>query len=251
MRFKYNKEIEFFFKKYLFPKKFLYRKRLERSINNLDENEIKLVKNFIKPGTDSIDVGVYRGVYSYEMSKYSNIVHAFEPNPIIFDDLRDNLIKLKKNINLYNFALSDKSSKINLKVPIRNKNFKKENYEEYYKMGRATIHNENNMREFENVEIFSKKLDEINFKNQISFIKIDVEGHEIEVINGAIQTINRFKPNLLVEIEKKYTQKNISESLNYIISLGYNSFVYQNDLLKNTLEISELDSYNNYIFIPS
>ena len=88
MRFKYNKEIEFFFKKYLFPKKFLYRKRLERSINNLDENEIKLVKNFIKTGTDSIDVGVYRGVYSYEMSKYSNIVHAFEPNPIIFDDLK-------------------------------------------------------------------------------------------------------------------------------------------------------------------
>ena len=40
------------------------------------------IKDLIKPGTDSIDVGVYRGVYSYEMSKYSKTVHSFEPNPV-------------------------------------------------------------------------------------------------------------------------------------------------------------------------
>ena len=43
MRLKFNKEIEFFFKKYLLPKSFLLKKRIKRSIKNADENEIKLM----------------------------------------------------------------------------------------------------------------------------------------------------------------------------------------------------------------
>ena len=91
MRIKYSKEIEFFFKKNFFSQSYLLRRRLERAIKKNEENEIKLVKNFIKNDTDTLDIGVYRGVYSYEMSKYSKTVHAFEPNPIIYKDLDKNL----------------------------------------------------------------------------------------------------------------------------------------------------------------
>ena len=93
MRFKYNKEVEFFFKKYFVPETFLLKKRLNRSFKNKDEEEIKLVKNLIKTGTNAIDVGVYRGVYSFEMSKYVKNVYAFEPNSIIFNYLNLNLKK--------------------------------------------------------------------------------------------------------------------------------------------------------------
>ena len=251
MRLKYNKEIEFFLKRFFFTEKFLHKKRLERSIKNLDESEIKLVKDFIKPQTDSIDVGVYRGVYSYEMSKYSQYVHSFEPNPVIFNDLNKNLTKLIKNIKLHNYALSNQNNLMDLKVPIRNPQFEKKNYEEYYEMGKATIHVENNFQNFEKFKIKTKKLDEIVFKNQISFIKIDVEGHEKEVIEGGKNIIKEFKPKLLVEIEKKYTKKNVSTTINYINSLGYNSFIYINNSLKKTNEIKELDIYNNYIFLPN
>ena len=156
MRFRFNKEIEFFFKKFFLPEAFLLKKRLQRSIKKNDEEEINLVKRFIKPGTDSIDVGVYRGVYSYEMSKYSQTVHSFEPNPIIFRYIDKNLKKFIKNIHLYNFALSNQNKTINLKVPIRNSNSNKENYEEYYEMGRATIHKENKFENYENFEIQTK-----------------------------------------------------------------------------------------------
>ena len=87
MRIKFNKEIEFFFKKIFFSQSYLLKKRLERSIKNNEENELKLIKNFILPGSDSIDIGVYRGVYSFLMSKFSQTVHPFEPNPIIYKDL--------------------------------------------------------------------------------------------------------------------------------------------------------------------
>ena len=90
MRIKFNKEIEFYLKKIFFSQKYLLKKRLERSIKNNEENELKLVKDFILPGTDSIDIGVYRGVYSFQMSKFSKTVHAFEPNPIIYENLQKN-----------------------------------------------------------------------------------------------------------------------------------------------------------------
>jgi len=250
MRLKFNKEIEFFFKKFFFPEGFLLKRRLQRSIKRNDEQEINLVKKFIKSGSDSIDVGVYRGVYSYEMSKYSEKVHSFEPNPIIFKYINKNLKKFIKNIHLYNFALSNQNKTINLKIPIRNSNSNKEIFEEYYEMGKATIHNENNFENYENFEIQTKKIDELNFDNKISFIKIDVEGHELEVIEGAKNTIKRDKPVLLVEIEKQYTKKEVAESINFINSLGYKSYFFNKKDLKSTTELNNLDLFNNFIFFP-
>tara|TARA_Y100000816_G_C26079408_1_gene568683 strand:+ start:778 stop:1530 length:753 start_codon:yes stop_codon:yes gene_type:complete len=249
MRFKFNKKIEFFLKKNFLPQSYLFEKRIKRSIKNNDEKELQLLKKIIIPETDTIDIGVYRGVYSYEMAKYSKMVHAFEPNPIIFKDIELNLGKIIKNINLYNFALSDKENKVLLKVPIRNKNYDKSNYEEYFQMGRATIHEQNVMGDIETFEIKSKKLDNFTFSNRISFIKIDVEGHEMSVIKGAENTIKQYKPTLLVEIEEKHSKQKVLDSINYINSLGYESFFYDNEL-KSTNNLNNLNMYNNFIFKP-
>ena len=250
MRIKFNKEIEFFFKKIFFSQSYLLKKRLERSIKNNEENELKLIKNFILPGTDSIDIGVYRGVYSFLMSKFSQTVHAFEPNPVIYKDLEKNLLKIIKNIKIYNYALSDKNENVELKVPIRNPNFNEKNYEEYFEMGKATIHESNTVKNYKSYNIETKKLDDFKFSKKISFIKIDVEGHETEVIKGSINTINIHKPTLLVEIEEKHTKKNVKETLNFINSLGYESFYYNKNELVNTNSLTDLNKFNNYIFKP-
>ena len=250
MRLRFNKQIEFFIKKYFLPESFLLKRRLERSIRNKDENEIELLERFIKPGTDSIDVGVYRGVYSFEMSKYSKNVHSFEPNPIIFEYINKNLKKIINNIFLYNYALSNKNQVIDLKVPIRNEKYNRENFEEFYELGRATIHQENTFKRYEKFQITSKKIDEFNFKNNISFIKIDVEGHELEVIKGGEEIISKNKPILLVEIEERYSQNKVSDTINYINKLGYISHYYDNKILKKTSELNNLSLFNNYIFLP-
>lgn len=250
MRFKFHKEIEFFLKKFFFPEPVLLKRRLERSIKNKDENEIDLLKRFIKPGTDSIDVGVYRGVYSYEMSKYSKKVHSFEPNPLIFKYINKNLKKISSNIDLYNFALSNENKVSNLRIPIRNKKIDKENYEEHYLMGRATVHELNNFQDYEKFEITLKKIDDFNFDNEISFMKIDVEGHEIEVIEGGKLFIKKNKPVLLVEIEERHSKKNIHHSIDYINGLGYNSYFYDENNLKKTSELKNMKLFTNFIFLP-
>ena len=247
MRIKNFKKIEFLLKK-LLPKKYQFKKRIERSIANLDELEIDIIKNIIKPGTDTIDVGVYRGVHSYEMSKYSLNVHSFEANPIIYNDLVETLPLIKKNIKLYNFALSDKSGEVILKIPIRDKSANKKNYEEYFKMGLATIHENNNFDNFEEFSVISKKIDDFKFENKISFIKIDVEGHEMEVIKGGLDLINKFKPNLMIEIEEKHSKIPIQETINFISNMGYNVFCLKGKELVNIEMIKNLNIFNNFIF---
>ena len=247
LRVKFNKKIEYFLKSFL-PKKYQFKKRIERAIKKIDEPELFIINRLIEIGTDSIDVGVYRGVHSYEMSKYSNHVHSFEPNPVIFKDLEKYLPQIIQNISLYNYALSEKSGKKVLKIPIRNSDTDKYNYEEYYKMGLATIHEKNNFENYDEFEINSKKLDEFNFEKKVSFIKIDVEGHEIEVLEGSKELIKKFKPTLMIEIEERHSKRSLEESISYVCSLGYEVFCLKNKELVPFRNINNPKDFNNFIF---
>jgi len=181
------------------------------------------------------------------MSKYSNKVHAFEPNPVIYKDLENYLLKIKSNIKLYNYALSNVEGIKNLKIPLRNSKINKDNYEEYYKMGLASIHESNTFSAYETFQVKSIKLDNINIDNKISLIKIDVEGHELEVINGGIKLINKYKPNLIIEIEERHSKRKVMETINKISEIGYKVFVY-NKYIKEIKTEKNLDKFNNFIF---
>ncbi len=241
------KNIEFIIKK-LLPKKYLFKKRILREIKKKKEPEISLIKDLIEPETDSIDIGVYRGVHSYEMSKYSKIIHSFEPNPVIYKDLKKTLPLIIDNLKLYNYALLDKNIIKNLRIPIRNLKANKLNYEEFYEMGKATIHEENKFENYENFKVECKILDDFKFNNSISFIKIDVEGHEISVLNGAKIIIKKFKPNLLIEIEERHSKRNVKDTINFVCSFGYNSYVFKENKLINTNLVINLNDHNNFIF---
>ena len=251
MRIKHHKEIEFFFKRFFFSEKFLLKRRLERAVKKNYEPEIKLIEEFVVSGTDSLDIGAYQGIYSYVISKYAKTVHTFEPNPVIFSFLNRNIYKIINNIKLYNFGLSNKDGKTILRIPIRNKLAKEENYEEFFEMGRATIHNKNVFDEFRTFEVNVKKLDNLQFENPISFIKIDVEGHETEVIEGGIKTINKNKPILLVEIEERHSKRKVIDVIKFINSLGYKSYYLNEKELVSTATLTNFDTFNNYIFKPT
>ena len=226
------------------------KRRLERAIKNDYEPELKLVKEFVVNGTDSLDVGIYQGVYSYEMSKYAKTVHAFDINPITFSFLNQNIYKIINNIKLYNFGLSNKNGKATLRIPIRNKLANEENYEEFFEMGKGTVHSQNEINEFKTFPVDVKKLDDLRLENPISFIKIDVEGHEIDVIEGATGTINKNKPILLVEIEERYSKKKVVDTIGFINSLGFRSYFFNGKELVNTATLTNFETYNNYIFKP-
>ena len=103
------KDIEFFFKKLFFSEVFLLKKRLDRAIKKNYEKELKIINRFSDQNGEAIDVGVYRGVYSYQLSKFFKHVHSFEPNNLIFNFLSKNLKKIIDNLSLYNVALSNEN----------------------------------------------------------------------------------------------------------------------------------------------
>ena len=242
MRIKFNKEIEFLFKKTFFSEKYLLKKRLNRAIKKNYEQELQILDKIVNKNLESVDVGVYRGVYSYRLSQLSKQVHSFEPNPLLFPYLQKNLKKLVENVTLYKIALSDEAMETDLKIPRRFKTLNKNNYEAMYKLGASTIHKKNLLSgdEFITATVKTAKLDDILSKNKIGFIKIDVEGHEKNVINGAVEIIKKNKPTLLVEIEERHSKVSVQETINFINNLGYKSYFLSGKNLETT------DKLNNY-----
>ena len=71
------KDIEFILKKIFLSEKYLLKKRLKRAIHNNYEKELKIIEKFADKTNDALDIGVYRGVYSYKLSQYFNINACF------------------------------------------------------------------------------------------------------------------------------------------------------------------------------
>ena len=146
-------------------------------------------------------------------------------------------------------ALSDVNGLAELKLPLRSKSFFKDNIEELFKLGAATIHKKNKFNNYKKIQVHTKKLDDINFTNKIGFIKIDVEGHERNVIVGGTETIKKNMPVLLIEIEERHAKTSIFETINFIKSFGYEAYIYDYNELINLSSYTNIIDKNNFIFL--
>lgn len=245
------KDLSYLLKKIFIPEKYILKKRIERSIAKPLEPELLLLDQLCDRTKSSIDIGVFRGVYSYKISEYSDKVYGFEANPIMFKYLTKNLIKLKNNIIIYNIALSNSEGYAKLKIPIRNKSLFKSNFEDYYEGGLATIENNNklNNKNYDTFDTKKLRLDSFNFKEKIGFIKIDVEGHEFKVLEGSKKLLEKDKPVLLIEINKDHSS-DVKETFNYLKDLDYEVFYYNgNSLIKIfSYEENKREDFKNFIF---
>lgn len=195
-----------------------------------EKKEIEYLKNFIKKKeiTSFIDIGANSGYYTFLISNIfpKMSILAFEPNRDAFEKLNISKQKNQNYIELYNFGLSNKNSILKLR------SLKKKNY---IQSGGSTIHNRNEV--YKNEVIYDAEFkigDEIiNKENEKVALKIDVEGHEIQVLQGIKNLLLQNKVILQIEIFKKnYNQVNkYLEDLNYnqIFHIQSNSnFFYSN-----------------------
>ena len=253
MRISHQKKIEFFFKNLLSPSEAAsLKRRAKRYLKKNTEKEIRILDKLVDGSKASIDIGVYRGVYSYFLSNLCKYVYAFEANPLLYDKLLDGF-KNNKNIKIENVAVSSNSGETDLRIPIRDIAASFDN-EEKYKLGVATIHKTNNLEneKFETIKAIKKiSLDEYNFEHEIGFLKIDVEGHELDILNGARKFIAQNMPTMLIEIEERHSGVQPNVAINKIEQLGYKCFfVDENFTLQATKNSKDLKN-NNFIFIPN
>ncbi len=211
------------------------------------EREIDFLQTLCKPEMDSVDAGAYEGVYTKEAARLSNMVFAFEPVPQRYQQLTTRRFVKNKNVVVYPYALSDSNGQKMLYVPRLLNRFHKEyplhamastsgSYDSYYKQSRGYLREEK-------ITVESRTLDSFQQEN-VEFIKIDVEGHEEAVLQGAAITIAASHPHILVEIAERHNPggfQRINERLGKQGYFGF--FVYEDNLFPN--EKFDMDKMQN------
>jgi len=112
----------------------------------------------------------------------------------------------------------------------------------------STLEKDNSIEGFGKIELVKvpvKRLDDYEFEGKVGFIKIDVEGHEESVLQGAISLLERDHPSLLIEIEERHKHNSINNIKRLLIELGYVGFFYLDDHLEN-IESFDIKKYQNY-----
>ena len=123
-----------------------------------------------------IDIGAWWGPWTLWWGSRAKTIEAFEPNPDILSDLKQNTNKLN-NCTVHNTALGDTTGKVSMQ----------------YETHTGTCH----VKDY-NGSINLRTLDSYNFQD-VDIIKIDVEGFEVPVLNGAKQTILSQRPWIQIE----------------------------------------------------
>lgn len=167
------------------------------------------------------DIGANIGFYSsiLEDKVGSENLYLFEPVP----ELNKYLKTQFRNSMVFDFALSDKTGKDIIQIPYING-------ELFTTRASLNKHKEIDQTGSKEIKIQKITLDDF-FKqynlNSINFIKIDVEGHEDKVITGGLTTISRFKPLLLIEIEQRHHEFEISRIFSILEEIGYCGYFFK------------------------
>lgn len=162
------------------------------------EREMELLDLLCDRGRPSIDVGAKIGMYTYRIRRHSSEVIAFEPIPMFNRVLRAVFEGKRGRIEPY--AVSDRRGTAKLRLPY--------GHDGKPKFGRSTIDPANRfdpeiIARTDEIEVGTRRIDDYDFPN-VGLIKIDVEGHELAVLDGAAATLARDTPNLLIECNDEH-----------------------------------------------
>ena len=184
-----------------------------------EKYELELLEKAVFPhlpaNGDCLDIGANIGHHAIFFSDHFRTVYAFEPNPKTFELLRFNS-SLVTNVYPCNYGLSSKSQSVQATLDRRN-------------MGGASIEPNSAvakqpMWRVDNANFELRMLDECMAGEEtctISFLKIDVEGHEYEVLLGGRSLIEKNKPVIALEILPNSSEEGPPKELRFLEALGY------------------------------
>lgn len=215
--------------------------------NGFEEKEQLFITKFLKLGDTFFDIGANIGLHSLvaaEILKKDGHVYSFEPSRKTFERLQQSILinNFSETITGCNVGVSNKREKLILNESANGHDA----WNSFAQMKHVSLPNK--------IEVETYRLDDfIKDKNitinDISLIKIDVEGWELMVLVGLDKLLDDadFNPCFMIE----FTEENIfsagyssKELYNYLLDRGYAWFEY--DGLSNTVSCSPLKAYYPY-----
>jgi FkbM family methyltransferase len=233
-----------------FPKQAMYARYIKALFRG--EVELRLLPLLCNRSLVSLDIGAHHGIYTLGTSLFSRRVVAVEPQYHLARTLRKSL---PPRATLIEGALSSEAGEATLRIPLR----------EWDSLSHLDFGGEDDSRwRSQRVSLF--RMDDI-VQEPVGFVKIDVEGHEREVLEGALRIIGSDKPVFLIEIEERHRSGSVADIASFMESRGYRSHFVDGELIRPIREF-DLDRHqsasligkgdrasyknyiNNFIFVP-
>jgi FkbM family methyltransferase len=222
------------------------------------EPEARHLTPLVEPGTAVVDIGANIGWYSYVLCQLAGKrgrVIAVEPVAENARFLRAAARQLRLPMDVLECALSSRNGEENFYVPIHD--------------GKPETQRARLAAPREGAEtrrVLLRRLDDLasEIGRRVSFLKIDAEGHEFEILKGGEETLATHRPNLLVEIEQRHHTNSIAEIFAFLEGHGYRGrfldaaerwrCLTEFDVWRHQTskldDVSSPDYVNNFVFEP-
>jgi len=213
------------------------------------EPELAVLDKLMRRGGTAVDVGANQGFFAFALSEIADRVVAFEPNP---DYALFARVMLRGRAAVHRLALSDRPGRANFRVPIDHDG--------------TVLHLAGSLKgthaQFPRTRTYDvavRTLDSFALAD-VRFIKVDVEGSEREVLDGARMTIARDRPPLLLELLSGTHDDPGGYTAAICEDFGYDAVIVQHGeqipalpaisaLGKNTSWGTDIES-RNVLFVP-
>ncbi|MEW6752181.1 MAG: FkbM family methyltransferase [Candidatus Latescibacterota bacterium] len=224
----------------------------------IHERELKLLRRLCDPCRVSVDVGANKGVYTLFLVRTSSWVVYFEPNPPRAAYLEHKF--RGTNVTVHCCALGRAAAELDLRIPCAGGK-ELDGWASFTARFDDLVWKGSRITRVDSVSTQVRRLDDFGLGN-VGFVKIDVEGFETAVLEGAARTIAESRPNLLVEVEECLNPA-MWETFRLVQSWGYQGHFLLGGRLRPLAEFSpptmqsralrgDRDRYvNNFIFTPA
>ena len=175
---------------------------------------MRLIPTLAAVGNLCIDVGANKGTWAYEMKRRvgpSGYVLAVEPQRKLVEYVRRGLGNFRGGVEVFHAAVSDVCGEAILRTPLLNGRPVR---------GHASLEHASSGEMLEQVPLVT--LDTLTMHRKVHFIKIDVEGHEFEVVQGGEKTLRLSRPSLVIEMTDYRAASKSAQCFNFLTNeLGY------------------------------
>jgi FkbM family methyltransferase len=222
------------------------------------EKEMLILGDLVSPGDVCLDVGAAGGTYMFLLARHAGAagrVYAFEPRPRSSRAiaLARRLLRLD-TVSVHQVGLSDMEGIMRVLVPTwRGIPFTTRAY-----LASAYGHDADRVPDgftsVRSLEIPTTTIDRfvaVEGLSRIDFIKADIEGAELSLLEGARDSIGRWHPTVLLEIEERHLGrygKRASDVIEFMSGNGYRMYAFAEGALVPVEAVTEQE--NNYVFLP-
>lgn len=199
----------------------------------LNPSITKILELTVTDDATIFDVGAHSGHFCRIFSRFAKNgkVYAFEPSCYALSILqRVKKLKRLNNVTIIPSGLGAKEQEITLNIPVKRGR----------SMGFGLSHlgKQDSTRQYLEEKIYLTTLDKAVTElglERLDFIKVDIEGYELNMLRGGVETIKKFRPVLFIEMIDHFLRRNgdsLASAWEFLHDLGYEAHTFKGATLK-------------------